>query len=60
MKQRYIATPAEYEEACALRLKAYGSKSYTPVGDVTSLAPGTYYLESIDEVYRRTYAIKSQ
>lgn len=45
-------------KACALRMKAYGSKSYKAVGDVSTLAPGTYYLESIDEVYRRTYAIK--
>lgn len=39
-------------------MKAYGSESYKPVGDVATLAPGTYYLESIDEVYRRTYSIK--
>lgn len=41
-------------------MKAYGSKDYTPVGDITRLAPGTYYLEKIDEVYRRTYAIKQE
>ncbi|KUI66606.1 Hydroxymethylglutaryl-CoA synthase [Cytospora mali] len=55
---RHIGTPEEYEAACALRLKAYGSKSFEPVGDVAALAPGTYYLKSIDDVYRRTYAIK--
>ncbi|KAK2812296.1 hypothetical protein FQN49_008383 [Arthroderma sp. PD_2] len=58
LKKRHISTPEEYEEACALRMKAYGSKSYKPTGDVASLAPGTYYLENVDEVYRRTYAIK--
>jgi hydroxymethylglutaryl-CoA synthase len=45
-------------KACALRMKAYGDKSYKPVGDVASLARGTYYLKDIDEVYRRAYAIK--
>ncbi|KAM6530085.1 hypothetical protein FALCPG4_008210 [Fusarium falciforme] len=60
LKQRNIQTPEDYEKACALRLKAYGNKSYKPLGDVASLAPGTYYLESIDEAYRRTYAIKGQ
>jgi len=45
-------------KACALRMKAYGCKDFKPVGDVNSLAPGTYYLEQVDEVYRRTYAIK--
>ncbi|PWY96433.1 hydroxymethylglutaryl-CoA synthase [Aspergillus sclerotioniger CBS 115572] len=59
LKERYIATPEEYEAACALRLQAYGSKNYTPVGDVDSLAPGTYYLEGIDEVFRRKYAVKN-
>jgi hydroxymethylglutaryl-CoA synthase len=48
----------QLRKACALRIKAYGSKSYKPLGDVASLASGTYYLENIDEVYRRTYAIK--
>ncbi|GKZ35762.1 hypothetical protein AbraIFM66950_006516 [Aspergillus brasiliensis] len=59
LKQRHVATPEEYEEACALRLKAYGSNNYTPTGNIASLAPGTYYLERIDEEYRRTYAVKA-
>lgn len=46
-------------QACALRLKAYGSKDFQPSGDVASIAPGTYYLQSIDEAYRRTYAVKA-
>ncbi|PWY67876.1 hydroxymethylglutaryl-CoA synthase-like protein [Aspergillus heteromorphus CBS 117.55] len=58
LKQRHISTPEEYEEACALRMNAYGSKSYKPVGDVASLVPGTYYLENIDNAYQRTYVIK--
>ncbi|OOF94731.1 hypothetical protein ASPCADRAFT_131335 [Aspergillus carbonarius ITEM 5010] len=59
LKERYIATPEEYEAACALRLQAYGNKNYTPVGDMDSLAPGTYYLEGIDDVFRRKYAVKN-
>lgn len=39
-------------------MKAYGSKDFKPSGDIASLAPGTYYLEKVDESYRRTYAIK--
>ncbi|KAM0141235.1 hypothetical protein ACHAO1_002014 [Botrytis cinerea] len=58
LKQRHIATPEEYEEACALRKNAYGAKDFKPLGDVDSLAPGTYYLENVNDVYRRTYAIK--
>ncbi|KAL3462882.1 hydroxymethylglutaryl-CoA synthase [Aspergillus heterothallicus] len=58
LQKRHIATPDEYEKACALRRRAYGRNSFKPVGDVASLAAGTYYLENIDEEYRRTYAIK--
>ncbi|KAK6071563.1 Hydroxymethylglutaryl-CoA synthase 1 [Seiridium cupressi] len=59
LQKRHIRTPEEYEQACALRLNAYGERSYKPVGDITSLLPGTYYLESIDEEYRRTYLVKA-
>ncbi|KAL2817854.1 hydroxymethylglutaryl-CoA synthase [Aspergillus granulosus] len=58
LRERHIATPEEYEKACALRMTAYGKNSFKPVGDVATLAPGTYYLEDIDEAYRRTYAVK--
>lgn len=43
---------------CELREKAYQQKSYTPVGSVDALAPGTYYLVEVDEMFRRTYAVK--
>ncbi|OIW22640.1 hydroxymethylglutaryl-CoA synthase [Coniochaeta ligniaria NRRL 30616] len=46
------------ELACGLRLKAYGAKSFQPVGSIEYMAPGTYYLKGIDEAYRRTYAVK--
>ncbi|KAK0618489.1 hydroxymethylglutaryl-CoA synthase [Bombardia bombarda] len=58
LSKRKVATPEEYEDACALREKAYGAKSYTPTGDVDSMFPGTYYLESIDDLYRRAYTVK--
>ena len=38
-----------------MRLAAYGRNSYKPVGNIETLVPGTYYVESIDEAYRRTY-----
>ncbi|KAI8291276.1 Hydroxymethylglutaryl-CoA synthase [Colletotrichum sp. SAR11_57] len=58
LSQRKISTPEEYEEACALRLKAYGAKSFEPTGSIVNMAPGTYYLKEIDESYRRTYVVK--
>ncbi|KAM4067573.1 hydroxymethylglutaryl-CoA synthase [Hirsutella rhossiliensis] len=58
LDRRHIATPEEYEAACALREKAYGAKDYTPTGSLSTMTAGTYYLESIDKSFRRTYAIK--
>lgn len=45
-------------QACSLRLKAYGAKSYEPAGSIEAMAPGTYYLERVDDAYRRFYAVK--
>jgi hydroxymethylglutaryl-CoA synthase len=43
---------------CLLREKAHLQKSYTPQGETDHLFPGTYYLTGIDDLFRRTYAIK--
>lgn len=43
---------------CNLRETAYQQKSYTPMGSVDSLAPGTYYLVHVDEMFRRSYEKK--
>ncbi|KID89336.1 hydroxymethylglutaryl-CoA synthase, partial [Metarhizium majus ARSEF 297] len=58
LDQRHIATPDEFDAACALREKAYGAKDFVPIGDISNFAADTYYLEGIDEMFRRTYAIK--
>ena len=44
---------------CNLREQAHLKKSYTPSGDPSTLFPGTYYLTGIDDMFRRTYEIKS-
>ena len=44
---------------CELRHKAHLKKDYTPEGDVSTLAPGTYYLEKVDDMFKRTYSIKA-
>lgn len=43
---------------CNLREKAHLQKSYTPSGSADTLFPGTYYLTGIDDMFRRTYAVK--
>ena len=42
--------------ALALREAAYGAAPYAPKGDIGDLRPGTYYLEGVDELHRRSYA----
>ena len=44
---------------CELRKKAHLQKSYTPTGDVETIASKTYYLSEVDEMFRRKYEIKA-
>jgi hydroxymethylglutaryl-CoA synthase len=43
---------------CDLRKKAHLQKNYKPEGDVSTIASGVYYLENIDDMFKRTYSIK--
>ncbi len=43
---------------CELRKKAHLQKNFKPAGDVSTIAPGTYYLEQVDDMFKRYYAIK--
>jgi len=44
---------------CELRKKAHLQKSYTPQGEVSTIAPGVYYLENIDDMFKRSYKVKA-
>jgi hydroxymethylglutaryl-CoA synthase len=46
-------------QMCDLRKKAHLQKSYTPTGSAENIASGTYYLEEIDDMFRRKYSIKA-
>lgn len=43
---------------CRVREGAYQQKNYTPTGSVEALAPGTYYLEHVDDKFRRSYVVR--
>lgn len=43
---------------CELRKKAHLQKGFTPSGSADTIASGVYYLESVDEMFRRKYAVK--
>ncbi|KAF8586424.1 hydroxymethylglutaryl-CoA synthase [Ramaria rubella] len=47
----------EYVTALKLREKNHNAGDYTPTGSLDNLWPGSYYLERIDEKYRRKYGI---
>jgi len=47
----------EYVDAMNLREKTHTLKDYTPVGSIDDLFPGSYYLERIDDQYRRSYGV---
>jgi len=57
LAQRTVATPLEFEESMKLREHTHNKRGYTPVGDVNkdSMWPGTFYLEQVDEKFRRKY-----
>ncbi|KAL1838121.1 hypothetical protein VTK73DRAFT_4451 [Phialemonium thermophilum] len=56
---RRAASPEEYDAMCDLRKKAHLQKNYKPEGDVSYITPGTYYLNDIDDMFKRSYSIKA-
>ncbi|PNS13812.1 Hydroxymethylglutaryl-CoA synthase [Sphaceloma murrayae] len=56
---RRVVAPEVYDEMCNLREHAHLKKSYTPAGSAETIAPGAYYLTGIDDMFRRTYAVKA-
>ncbi|KAJ7781976.1 hydroxymethylglutaryl-coenzyme A synthase N terminal-domain-containing protein [Mycena maculata] len=45
----------DFVDALDLREKNHNAVSYTPEGSVDNIWPGAYYLDSVDEKYRRKY-----
>ncbi len=41
-----------------MRHKSYLKNNYVPIGDTNALAPGTYYLNKVDAMFKREYSIK--
>ncbi|XP_067928668.1 hydroxymethylglutaryl-CoA synthase 1-like [Watersipora subatra] len=57
LESRQKVDPSVFSEALKLREETHHLAPYTPVGDTAVLFPGTFYLTSIDDKYRREYAI---
>ncbi|KAI1265308.1 hydroxymethylglutaryl-coenzyme A synthase C terminal-domain-containing protein [Xylariaceae sp. FL1019] len=56
---RRAVAPEGYEAFCDLRHQAHLQKNYEPKGDTSTLASGTYYLEKVDDMFKRHYAVKA-
>lgn len=44
---------------CELRKKAHLQKDYKPQGDPSTIESGVYYLENVDDMFKRFYSIKA-
>ncbi|KAG0234394.1 hypothetical protein B0O80DRAFT_383445 [Mortierella sp. GBAus27b] len=55
LEQRVKVTPEAFASLLKLREETALLKDYNPVGDISTLVKGTYYLQRIDEKFRRTY-----
>lgn len=44
---------------CELRHQAHLTKDYTPKGDPSTIIPATYYLENVDDMFKREYKVKA-
>lgn len=56
---RRTVAPEVFDEMCELRKKAHLQKNYTPSGNPETIASGVYYLETVDDMFRRKYSIKA-
>lgn len=46
-------------QMCEMRKKAHLQKNFKPVGDASTIIPGTYYLEEVDDMFKRKYSVKA-
>ena len=44
---------------CDLRKKAHLQKDYKPAGDASTIVEGAYYLENVDDMFKRVYSVKA-
>lgn len=55
LANRIKVNPEKFEETLKHREETHHLHSYIPTGSIQDLFPGSYYLISIDSMYRRKY-----
>uniref|UniRef100_A0A8C9P7P4 Hydroxymethylglutaryl-CoA synthase n=1 Tax=Spermophilus dauricus TaxID=99837 RepID=A0A8C9P7P4_SPEDA len=56
LASRKRMSPEEFTEIMNQREQFFHKVNFSPPGDTNNLFPGTWYLERVDEMYRRKYA----
>lgn len=56
---RLEASPADFDAALQRLEARFGARSFVPEASLADLLPGTFYLDSIDEPYKRRYCRKA-
>ena len=56
LESRQTVVPGEFESTMKLREETHHLAPYQPVGDTSKLFPGTYYLDKVDDMHRRSYS----
>jgi hydroxymethylglutaryl-CoA synthase len=56
LESRLVVPAEEFDATMHLREESHQLKDYVPKGDPTRMFPGTFYLESVDDKFRRSYA----
>eukprot|EP00127_Corallochytrium_limacisporum_P005191 Clim_evm8s201 gene=Clim_evmTU8s201 len=56
MQSRQVVPPEDFAATMKQRAEIHNAKDYHPRASVDHFFPGTYYLASIDDKFRRTYA----
>lgn len=59
IESRRKVEPESFEKIMKLREETHHLAPYKPVGNITDLFPGTFYLEEVDEKHRRKYERRS-
>lgn len=59
LEGRRKVAPEAYDALCDLRKQAHLQKNFKPQGDASTIAPGTYYLEEVNDMFQRSYSVKA-
>lgn len=59
LEGRRKVAPETYDALCDLRKQAHLQKNFKPKGDASTIAPGTYYLEEVNDMFQRSYSVKA-